>query len=179
MTLYYAYYFPGTSSFLAGSSLFLVFLNCSDVFLTELSIYRIMSQFQGKELIRRLAWLVFQDQEHYRHQLENAVSNSSTFPGKVLEYGIYCQFSYTFSRTYSRSNFFQGFSSQEFTSTEAACIILACELRTGKNFTLEDIQSGKLKDHLSPEDYDLEQRVCISHYLHCTHSFSCLYCLIC
>ena len=33
-----------------------------------------MSQFKGKELIRRLAWLVYQDQEHYRYQLEKAVS---------------------------------------------------------------------------------------------------------
>ena len=33
-----------------------------------------MSQFKGKELIRRLAWLVYQDQEHYHYQLEKAVS---------------------------------------------------------------------------------------------------------
>ena len=38
-------------------------------------------------------------------------------------------------------------------------MILACELRTDKNFTLEEIQSGTLKDFLKPEDYDLEKRV--------------------
>ena len=40
-----------------------------------LSLYR-MVQIKGKELIRQLAWLVYQDQENYRHQLEEAVSIS-------------------------------------------------------------------------------------------------------
>ena len=33
----------------------------------------------------------------------------------------------------------------------------------GKNFSLEDIQEGKLKDHLAPEGYDLEKQVSIFH----------------
>ena len=36
-------------------------------------------------------------------------------------------------------------------------------MHTGKNFSLEDIQEGKLKDHLAPKDYDLEKRVSILH----------------
>ena len=55
--------------------------------------------------------------------------------------------------------YFSIFSSQDFTSTEAACVILACELRTSKNFSSEDIQAGVLKEHLKPEDYDLEKMV--------------------
>ena len=46
-----------------------------------------------------------------------------------------------------------------YTSSQAACIILACELRTGKDFSLQDIQNGILKDYLISEDYDLEKRV--------------------
>ena len=33
----------------------------------------------------------------------------------------------------------------------------------GKNFSLGDIQEGKFKDHLAPEDYDLEKRVSFFH----------------
>ena len=130
-----------------------------------------MSQLQGKELIWRLAWLVFQDQEHYKHQLENAVRKFFYFFQGMFSSMVFIANFHTRSRELTLDLiFFQGFSSQEFTSTEAACIILACELRTGKNFTLEDIQSGKLEDHLLPEDYDLEQRVCILHYLHCSRT---------
>ena len=32
-------------------------------------------------------------------------------------------------------------------------------MHTGLNFTLNNIKQGKLKDHLSPEDYNLEKRV--------------------
>ena len=51
-------------------SLFYIFGEYRRVFV----LAPVMSQFKGKELIRRLAWLVYQDQEHYRYQLEKAVS---------------------------------------------------------------------------------------------------------
>ena len=51
-----------------------------------------MAGFKGKELIRRLAWLVWQDQDNYRHQLEVAVSMTfktftrrAVLPENVLE----------------------------------------------------------------------------------------------
>ena len=53
----------------------------------------------------------------------------------------------------------QGFSSQNYSATDASCVILVCELWTGLNFSLEDIAGGKLKEHLLPEDYDLDKRV--------------------
>ena len=64
---------------------------------------------------------------------------------------------------YSEHRFFhfQGFTQTDYSATKAAYVILACEMRTGLNFTLDDIKGGKLKDHLQPKDYDLEKRVSI------------------
>ena len=50
-----------------------------------------MAGFEGKELVRRLSWLVWQDQENFRHQLKEAVSIIlffyllfwSTYPGTL------------------------------------------------------------------------------------------------
>ena len=123
--------------------------------------------FTGRNCLHRLAWLVHQDEENYRLQLEEAVSLSH-----LLFYFIFF-FSGTFSGTClfcEKSNIprnvpylfyfsLQGFSSQNYSATDASCVILACELRTGLNFSLEDIAGGKLKEHLLPEDYDLDKRV--------------------
>ena len=63
--------FPDTFNFFGGNHhLGLCFRGVQTCFV----IIPVMSQFKGKELIRRLAWLVYQDQEHYRYQLEKAVS---------------------------------------------------------------------------------------------------------
>ena len=44
-----------------------------------------MAGFEGKELVRRLSWLVWQDQENFRHQLKEAVSIILFFY-QILEY---------------------------------------------------------------------------------------------
>ena len=56
------YYFPDNTLLLAEKSFSFEFSHCKDVFL----ILRLqMAQFKGKELIRCLAWFVYQDQENY------------------------------------------------------------------------------------------------------------------
>ena len=114
------------------------------------------------EFLCRLAWLVYQDEKNYRLQLEEAVSTFLLlhFFGNILGYVSLCKKSnipgnipYLFYFS------LQGFSSQNYSATDASCVILACELRTGLNFSLEDIVGGKLKEHLLPEDYDLDKRV--------------------
>ena len=45
-----------------------------------------MAGFEGKELVCRLSWLVWQDQENFRLQLKEAVSIMLSFYFFVLEY---------------------------------------------------------------------------------------------
>ena len=120
-----------------------------------------MSDIKGKELVRRLAWMVHQDEELFAVQLESAVSMLFIYSrslSRMFFFGLQKLHSREPSQLYAIF-FIQGFSKTNFTTTEAACVILACEMRTGLNFNLEQIQSGVLKDHLMPEDYDLEKRV--------------------
>ena len=120
--------------------------------------------------------MLAQDEENYRLQLESVVKckpNSSSswecsqvccllpktipFPGTLPDCLI---------------SVFQGFSSTSYSANDASCVILACEMWTGLNFTLEDITEGKLKEHLQPEDYDLDKRVSFLCYLLCVLVFS-------
>ena len=157
--------FPDTPIWAGNTILFLdfnlirrFFAKLSQAYCLDMSL---SDRFKENELVRRLAWLVAQDGENYRLQLESAVKckpNSSSswehsrvccllpktipFPGMLPDCLI---------------SVFQGFSSTSYSANDALCVILACEMWTGLNFMLEDIAEGKLKEHLQPEDYDLDK----------------------
>ena len=68
-----------------------VYLSHGDqTYYLRFSVYSKMSVLKDKELVRRLHWLIIQDEENFRLQLEAAVS-FLTFPyqcGYVLEYDL-------------------------------------------------------------------------------------------
>ena len=54
---------------------------------------------------------------------------------------------------YNQVFLFQGFSQLELTPLEAIGVVQRCSHRLGTNITAQDMQKGKLKELLQPEDY--------------------------
>lgn len=118
--------------------------------------------FQALLVERRVAWLIHQEEELFRTRLRQAVSGfrfhtrsgqfCSLFKHK-LEYMLI-----VFSR--------QGFAKENLTPGEAVHVLFSCERRLGRTFTMEEIESGVLGQHLTDADYHLPDRVSRSPITH-------------